>query len=586
MPTSVYSLAHIALAEEKQAEFVDLFVRKEGRKYVYNTWMNVFAAKKYYNYAQLGELYLRIQAEGAYVLEVIGNRRNDLVLQDEVLVSKKVKDATIVHVPSARDYDGVYFTIRSLDSSPVNVYGGEWCTDVPPVRENKMAIVSCTFKREEYIMKNVSIFERFIEETPELKNRIKLWVIDNGRTIPESIKSENVELFYNKNAGGAGGFTRGVLEVQKANEGFTRILFMDDDVEFFAESFYRTLKLTDYLKEEYRQAFVNGAMLDLQQKNMFIENLALQDELWVRAYHDSCCLSYANILKVNDIPDAVFHNPHVKTDSAWWYSCFDLSLIEQKGLPLPVFFRGDDLEWGWRNFGNTHISLNGICVWHSSFVFRVSKMADYYFLPRNMFMINAIYTENFKKVWKMYFEKKKKYLLATYDYTSLEMLTQALVDILKGDAVYREDPELQLKRIAGINCMSDWRDCASEQEKQSYLHPRKHKVKSWRKFLYKITGRGIYCPKIFMKKRSVVLDWYPAASAFIMTREVKVYNPLSGRYELRKFDASKQRKYQSEINSLLAKIEERYDELESIFKQAHKEFSSEQFWKDYLSLDS
>lgn len=34
------------------------------------------------------------------------------------------------------------------------------------------------------------------------------------------------------NAGGAGGFTRGLIEVMKLNAGYTRVLFMDDDVEF------------------------------------------------------------------------------------------------------------------------------------------------------------------------------------------------------------------------------------------------------------------------------------------------------------------------------------------------------------------
>lgn len=35
------------------------------------------------------------------------------------------------------------------------------------------------------------------------------------------------------NAGGAGGFTRGLIEVMKLNAGYTRVLFMDDDVEIF-----------------------------------------------------------------------------------------------------------------------------------------------------------------------------------------------------------------------------------------------------------------------------------------------------------------------------------------------------------------
>lgn len=39
------------------------------------------------------------------------------------------------------------------------------------------------------------------------------------------------------NAGGAGGFTRGLIEVMKLNAGYTRVLFMDDDVEIFRNLF-------------------------------------------------------------------------------------------------------------------------------------------------------------------------------------------------------------------------------------------------------------------------------------------------------------------------------------------------------------
>lgn len=123
-----------------------------------------------------------------------------------------------------------------------------------------------------------------------------------------------------------------------------------------------------------------------------------------------------------------------------------ISLSHKKRSPGSRFFRGDDVEWSWRNFGRHHISINGICVWHAPFIWRVSKPADYYYLPRNMFFINVLYTADFKKHFKDYLIQRLKYLTATYDYASLDLLIKAMKDILNGSAVFRENPENSLPK--------------------------------------------------------------------------------------------------------------------------------------------
>ena len=70
----------------------------------------------------------------------------------------------------------------------------------------------------------------------------------------------------NKNAGGAGGFTRTIIETKKQEEenGLTHILLMDDDVVMQPESIYRTYKILTLLKEEYKDAFIGGECLEQQ----------------------------------------------------------------------------------------------------------------------------------------------------------------------------------------------------------------------------------------------------------------------------------------------------------------------------------
>lgn len=581
------------------ADFIDnteLFVNKEDNEcyingklanvneYKFNTWMNLFAAKKYYYYCDLGNVYLDLKIKGQYKLQITGSNRNfafDRI--DNVILSQDCDGDTCVQIPYPEKYEGIYFTIIEDKANPIEFYKASYCSDREVNRDNKLAIVTCTFKREDYINKNIRLFERFIEQNPELNDKIKLIVVDNGKTLDVNRSNDRVKIIPNMNAGGAGGFTRGLMDVMEQNVGYTRVLFMDDDVEIFPESFYRTLILSNYLKEEFKDSFINGAMLDLYDKSKFFENLAIQDKLWVRAFHIAQNLNFNNILKINNIPTSVFENEYEKVDTAWWFHCFDVSCVQKKGLPSPVFFRGDDVEWSWRNYGEHHISMNGICVWHAPFAFRVSKVADYYYLPRNMFYINSIFTKNFKYTYSQYYIEKFNYLLKSYDYTSLDLLLKSMKDILKGSNIFRENPEEQFKNVNKIAKQVEYRTATNDEietAQNGYF-----KSKKWRKKLVKYIDKGfIKIPKFLFKKHAIVSEWYPPVEAFALVREVAVVNLFTNKTTIRRYDRKKTLYYKKEFYKLLKQIDSNYDKLHTDYINAHKEFSTFEFWEKYLEL--
>ena len=592
----LYELSRLIMPTASFIDFEDLFINKEYKDcfingalktcniYKFNTWMNVFASKKHYHYCNLGDIYIKLEAEGNYIVTVTGSNRNPAFGRiDDVLTSKECNGNVEIKIPNANKYEGIFCTIIEDKSAPIVLKKGAWCTDVEPQRENKLAIVSCTFKREDYVTKNIKLFEDFLEKNEGLRNKIKLFISDNGKTLPSSLNSENVTIYPNMNAGGAGGFTRGLMEVMKLNQGYTRVLFMDDDVEMFPESFYRTLMLSNYLKEDYKDSFINGAMLNLYKKDLFFENLAIQDKLWVNAYHSSQILNYNNILNINDIPDDVFSIEHKKVDSAWWFHCFDVQTVKNKGLPSPIFFRGDDVEWSWRSYGKHHISMNGICVWHSPFEYRVSKVADYYYLPRNMFYINVLNTKNFRNIYKKYFKDIFKYLIKTYDYNSLELLNKAMKDILHGSEIFRENPEEQFKNINMIAKSVEYRDAdANDIEKAKFGF---YKSKKFRKFLAKYCYcKFIKIPNFFFKKKNTVVEWYPSIDNFALVKQVDVVNLFTKKITTRIFDKKRANILKKEFFALLNKIDACYELLNNDYKKAHKEFSTFEFWEKYLEI--
>lgn len=80
------------------------------------------------------------------------------------------------------------------------------------------------------------------------------------------------------------------------------------------------------------------------------------------------------------------------------------------------------------------------------------------------------------------------------------------------------------------------------------------------------------------------MEWFPPTTSFILTKEVKVYNLFTQKYEIRKFDRKKINGYNKEFFKLLKQIDKNYDRLHDDFVQAHKEFSTLAFWEKYLEL--
>ena len=231
----LYELARMVMPTSNFINNTELFVNKEIRTckingtmrecnvYKFNTWMNMFAAKKHYYYCELGDIYLRIEADGRYILQVTGSNRNTAFNRiDEQLINLECKGNTEIKIPDASKYEGIFYTIIEDRNDPIKLKNGAWCTDKTPQRDNKLAIVSCTFKREDYINKNIALFEEFINENPKLKDKIKLIISDNGKTLDVARSNDKVKIIPNMNAGGAGGFTRGLIDVLEQNAGFTR----------------------------------------------------------------------------------------------------------------------------------------------------------------------------------------------------------------------------------------------------------------------------------------------------------------------------------------------------------------------------
>ena len=601
-----YLLQRIVMPESKDKTCRDLFLRwgvieckgfgtnvASQEEMHFNTWMNLFAGKKWFHYAQLGKLFLGVNIKGTFSIEVIGSNRNTAYNRiDEQLFFQEYSsngEAIYIEINKAEEYDAVYLILRYLKNAPCEVISLGWYTDLEPQRVNRLAIVTCTFKRENYIHRTMQQFEAYLTENVELRERMHLFVIDNGQTLDLEKKSPYINIFYNMNAGGAGGFGRGLIEACRADEDYTRCLFIDDDVDILPESFYRTLILADYLKGEYSYALINGAMLDLYNKVIFHENLAVQDGLWCHPYHgETNLLNYDDILRVNDIPEEEFHKEYPKTNGAWFYCSFAINGRETiNELPLPIFIRGDDVEYGYRNFGNVFIQLNGICIWHAPFYYRVNKITDSYYLCRNMFIVNTLYTPNFKNTFARMYRERFRYAIATYDYVTAQLINKALQDILKGSRLFEESP---LDIMGSLNTLAK-EESTPVNDPYELLEIR-HKVIGWPKYRRVINKAIKGCFKLAPVTKCLIKrngmntapEWFPPADIFLMKKQVKVYNLLKHTSTVRSFNYKRERELKKEFEYSLGCVQKNFDSLAKDYKDNFKKLTSYEFWKKYLKL--
>ena len=437
--------------EEADVRFADGTIKK-CRRLSFNTWMNLLAAKKWHTYCSLGKIYLKLQVKGNFHLQIIGHEFTAAFgVVDRVLSSQGYEAAELqeilVELSSVEEYAGVSFQLDFPEGEEYALGEMCWCTDAPPQRKNRIDIVTCTFRRENYVQKTIRKFTAFMEEDKTRESQFHLFVVDNGRTLAKSLENDYVTIIPNKNAGGAGGFCRGLMEAN--DQGFTHCLFMDDDVEIYPESFFRTLAITDYFKEEYRTCSVNGPMMNLYNKMELSENMAAYDgTMGIRNCRGPLQMDKVeNVLAGFDFAPEMFKENFIH--SAWWYTCCSLERYKDE-YPVPVFFRWDDVEWSWRKQGMEIISMNGICLWHAPFKWRVGNLADSYYGPRNTLFACMIHQHGKEREIREWLQGRFDYLLGIMDYVGAEVLIMALTDFLKGHAIFEEDPEEQMQRVRAV----------------------------------------------------------------------------------------------------------------------------------------
>ncbi|WP_432421183.1 glycosyltransferase [Nocardia cyriacigeorgica] len=311
-----------------------------------------------------------------------------------------------------------------------------WTTEAPE-RVRPVAIAICTFNRAEDCAHTVAA----LASDPTVLAAIDaVYVVDQGTDLVQDrpLFQQTLPVFGDKlryirqpNLGGAGGFTRGLYEVSGANE-HADVILMDDDILCEPET---VLRLNAFANLTVEPTLVGAQMLFLLNPDYL--NVGAEEVHMHELSHGQ------KVPKALRNTSMLKRNQERRVDAgynAWWTCLIPAEVVRKIGLPIPIFFQWDDVEYGIRarEHGFVTVTLPNAAVWHADFYWKDFDDWARYFSTRNSLIVCAMHTDlDGKSITRQLFRNLAEHLVAM-QYGLAHTTLQGIEDFLRGPQVLRD----------------------------------------------------------------------------------------------------------------------------------------------------
>lgn len=568
----------------------DILRIEQGERVCFDTYFNSVSADKWRRYTAAQNFSLRLKLSGKLRVVLcsrhfINSQSVRTVLAEKVVQADSVQEFCFDFPKGA---DGMlFFELQALSGNAAYCGGAYECDaaekDVQPV---KIGVDICTFRREPFVMGNIARMRSDILENAAspLHNHLEVFVSDNGQTLDyDKLNSDTVHVVPNANVGGAGGFTRGMIEILKANEngaGVTHVLVMDDDIVLDTDVLLRTYTLLSLRKSEYADVFVGGAMLRLDRPNIQVENGAAWNQGQLISHKANFDLTKVDLCVANELEEHHEYN-------AWWYCCIPIAVVRPDNLPMPIFIRGDDIEYGLRNCKRL-VTLNGICVWHEPFESKYSS-SMYYYILRNQCIDNSMHCPGYDaNALKADLRSQVMGEVNRYRYKNADLLIRGVRDFLKGiDWLEQTDAEALHKEIMAYGYKAqpvDQLDVPFDYSRYLYATKEEEKNKGkLKKLKVKLTRNGWLVPPT--RENTVVSMMHMTAYNAYRVQKVLNYDSNSQKGFVTERSKEEYSRCVREMKACMKEIDAQFDAAAQSYRERCGEVRSLDFWKKYLNLD-
>lgn len=453
-----------------------------------DTFFNSITVGVWKSLTRIAELQLNLRGRGRFTvrfgLHRLGYAHRWLA---EHVVTLSADQDSVISVESWPKLESgmLYFSLEAME--PGSITSGHFSTKTDPEREVKLGIVITHFNRKQWVLPAIARIRDDLLSSPLYKGRIELVIVDNSKNItPE--EAEDITLIPNKNLGGSGGFTRGLLHLKDQGD-FTHCMFMDDDATCEIESILRAYIFMRYCTNDGRA--IAGSLLRETQPHILFEKGAL---------FDGICRplkSGLNMCMVHDLLEAerIEREPMY---GGWWFFGFPLSIVEN--YPFPFFVRGDDIRFSIDN-GIEITTINGVACWGEDFSLKNGPLPQYLDVR-----YHAIAWLTVNNKGRIEFLKNAAIFIVSqlfsYNYASAKACICALEDVGKGPSFFEHniDAANLIKKIALLRPSEK---LTPGQRPSDVDNIRIHAESNWRKFFRRITMNGFFLPSFMLRRRCV-----------------------------------------------------------------------------------
>lgn len=534
-----------------------------GQTASFECYFNIFPHRQYKKYCDIGVFFLQIDAQGRYRTDIYARQENGTKL------IKSVDCEGAMRTDISAD-DGALYTFFTVTAeSDCTFFRAAWLCAEDARRHTKLGMVICTYRREEFVRSNIMRICAAVENKPDWKEKLHIFIVDNAGTLSLE-DSDLYTVIPNRNTGGSGGFTRGIMQVC-ADPSFSHFLLTDDDIYFDFETLERTYALISTLTCKHENATVGGAMLYLDRPYMQHEFGGKFDGLIFTAINSKLDMRLAdNLLKNENAPAAGYN--------AWWYCCMPVSSVKNFGLPMPFFIKGDDVEYGMRAIEEL-IRMNGIAVWHQDFSKKFSASLEYY--KRNEAVVAALATEcsPFKVAVRFAYFALKNLTMKNYDCT--ELVLKGYEDFFRGPQFFASADPFEINdEIRAVQ--PEW---ISREQIEDMCGPidikdsQNVKLSRGERMMRALMAVENYAPAfMFSKKPAVTSAFRPKASEAFLKKTVIHFDESSDRGFVCRLDTARRKKLRRRTVKMFFRLLTGFKKMRKLYREERGMMCSEENW--------
>lgn len=542
------------------------YVLSVGDTLSFDTYYNCFCYTKYRQYTKVQNVTFSCSFIGKARVQLCAFTGEEIILCEGEFENSA---SLIINLSDLPENGFLYPKITALTSC--EFVNGEYLSECEP-DDISVCVAICTYKREEYVVHNIKLLKNY-----HFSFIRKTFVIDNGRTLDASLSDEFVKILTNKNYGGSGGFTRGLIEAH--NGGYSYVILMDDDIELIPEVLETMTVFMSLLKKEYNSAHFATAMLSSNTPYIQYEfGGAVWDGKRVRFVKHDIDVRSQDMLLNNLSGNYIGYG-------AWWCYMLPVSDIDKFGLPFPFFIKLDDVEYGMRTCKSVPIiTMNGVAVRHEDFDNKYSMHLEYYNV-RNQLVLNAAHnispTRN--ALYRLFAVSFKHLVLYRYD--MIPFILKAFNDYLKGVDFFLNCDEEKLNseliknapRLLPLSEIPEW-----DEKMRSIIRTQNNKVMTPTALL---TLAGHTIPSFLLKKEIGAAPLSMAGAHDTLFRKAIIQYQFKGNTGIvTKRSFIKFLKYSIDVLAMSLKILIFSPKAKKSFYIRKSEITSMEFWKNHLGI--